>query len=149
MLSEEQLEACTQDLEAAIAALEESYGTERAGRREHSVELLPDEQRTKLEQAVGEPAATFWPKLQRAARKDICEKGAFIHDQWQQFATIAKKDFVKVSAGILTGMGLTGSSLLISIVPVGLWIFMALTHIGLKALCDAEETTNTRTRGRA
>ena len=138
VLSEEQLEAFTQELDAAIEALDQQYGTVRVGRGEPLTSLLPAAQRTALEHATGETVNSFWLKLKRAAHEDICEKGGFIHDQWENYATIASKDLVKVSAGILTGLGISGGSFLIGVVPVALWIFTALTSIGLQAFCEAD-----------
>jgi hypothetical protein len=136
LLREDQIEAMTQELDEAIEALEAQYGPMRVS-RQSPVELLPAAQRLKLEQATGKTAAQFWPRFKHAAHADICTEGGFIHDQWQNFQDIARKDLVKVSAGILAGMGIAaGGSLLTAVVPAGLWIFTALSHIGLKAFCD-------------
>lgn len=136
LLREDQIEAMMQELDEAIEALEAQYGPMRVS-RQSPVELLPAAQRLKLEQATGKTAAQFWPRFKHAAHADICTEGGFIHDQWQNFQDIARKDLVKVSAGILAGMGIAaGGSLLTAVVPAGLWIFTALSHIGLKAFCD-------------
>ena len=136
LLREDQIEAMAQELDEAIEALEAQYGPMRVS-RQSPVELLPAAQRVKLEQATGQPAAHVWPRFKHAAHDDICTEGGFIHDQWQNFQDIARKDLVKVSAGILAGMGFAaGGSLLTAVVPAGLWIFTALSHIGLKAFCD-------------
>lgn len=92
-----------------------------------------------LAQATGENANAFWPKFKRAAHNDICKPGGFIHDQWAQYNDIARKDLAKISAAILTSMGIGSGNLLITVVPVGLWIFTALTHIGLGAFCDKSD----------
>jgi hypothetical protein len=136
LLREDQIEAMTQELDEAIEELDAQYGPIRVS-RQSPVELLPAAQRAKLEQATGETAAQFWPRFKHAAHDDICKKGGFIHDQWQKFQDIARKDLVKVSASILAGMGIAaGGSLLIAVVPAGLWIFTALSHIGIQAFCD-------------
>jgi hypothetical protein len=134
-ITERQLDRLERELGVAIDMLDENYGTIRVGRN-NSADLLPPEQRDKLEEAVHEDAESFWIKLRHTARKDICQKGGFIHDQWQQYGKIARKDLIKVSAGLLTGLGIGGSSLLMGIVPVALWIFTALTNIGICAFCD-------------
>ena len=136
LLREDQIEAMTQELDEAIEALDAQYGPIRIS-RQSPVELLPAVQRAKLEQATGETAAQFWPRFKYAAHDDVCTEGGFIHDQWQNFQDITRKDLVKVSAGILAGMGIaTGGSLLMAVVPAGLWIFTALSHIGIQAFCD-------------
>ena len=136
LLREDQIEAMTQELDEAIEALDAQYGPIRVS-RQNPVELLPAAQRAKLEQATGETAAQFWPRFKHAAHDDICTEGGFIHDQWQNFQDIARKDLVKVSAGILAGMDIAaGGSLLMAVVPAGLWIFTALSHIGIHAFCD-------------
>ena len=120
LLSEDQIEMITQELDEAIEALDAQYGPIRVS-RQSPVELLPAAQRAKLEQAVGETAAQFWPRFKHAAHDDVCTEGGFIHDQWQNFQDIARKDLVKVSAGILAGMGIAaGGSLLTAVVPAGL-----------------------------
>ena len=124
LLSEDQIEMITQELDEAIEALDAQYGPIRVSRQSPG-ELLPAAQRAKLEQAVGETAAQFWPRFKHAAHGDICTEGGFIHDQWQNFQDIARKDLVKVSAGILAGMGIAaGGSLLTAVVPAGLWILL-------------------------
>jgi hypothetical protein len=134
-ITEQQLDRLEQELGSAIEAMDENYGTIRIGRKKKA-DLLPAEQRAQLEKAVQENADTFWIRLQRAAQKDICHEGGFIHDQWHRYGKIARRDLVKVSAGLLTGLGIGGSSLLMGIVPVALWIFTALTNIGISAFCD-------------
>ena len=136
LLKEDQIDMMAQELDEAIEALDVPSGPIRVS-RPSPIELLPVAQRTKLEQATGETAAQFWPRFKHAAHDDICKEGGFIHDQWQNFQDIARKDLVKVSAGILAGMGIAaGGSLLTAVVPAGLWIFTALSHIGIQAFCD-------------
>jgi hypothetical protein len=141
MLSEDQIEALTQELDAAIDTLDEDYAPVRVSRGDKGedalVARLPTTQRTQLEQATEETAANFLQRFKRAARADICQEGGFIHDQWTRYEEIASKDLVKISAAVLTGMGMTSTaSLLTTVVPVALWIVTALTHIGINALCD-------------
>jgi len=50
----------------------------------------------------GFPAA-----IQACRPQGYYQEGGFIHHQLTQFQEIAKKDLVKVSAGLLTGMGIT------------------------------------------
>ncbi|MCB2263691.1 MAG: hypothetical protein LGR52_12275 [Candidatus Thiosymbion ectosymbiont of Robbea hypermnestra] len=131
-----EIDRLSTELEHAIDDMESAIGGIRVARGQEDPTELPASQSARLQQAVGEPAGDFLLRFKRAARKEICEEDGFIHDQWTEFQEIAKKDLVKVSAALLAGMGITGAGLLGAVVPVALWIFAALSSIGLSALCD-------------
>jgi hypothetical protein len=135
-LTDTQLDQLSVELDLAIDQMESAVGGVRVARGEQGQVSLPEDQAARLQQAVGEPAGDFLPRFKRAARKETCEPGGFIHDQWAKYEEIAKKDLLKVSAAVLAGMGITGGALLAVVVPVVLWVFTALTSIGISALCD-------------
>ncbi len=135
-LTDAQLEELTAELELAIDHMESAIGGIRVAAGDEGEVPLPEDQAARLQQAVGESAGDFLPRFKRAASKEICEEGGFIHDQWTKYEEIAKKDLLKVSGAVLAGMGLTGGMLLAALVPVALWLFTALTSIGISALCD-------------
>jgi hypothetical protein len=104
LLREDQIEAMTQELDEAIETLDAQYGPIRVS-RQSPVELLPAAQRAKLEQATGATAAQFWLRFKHAAHDEICTEGGFIHDQWQNFQDIARKDLVS-QCWLPAGMGI-------------------------------------------
>jgi hypothetical protein len=134
-LTPEQIDAFTADLAEQIRLAERAQ-RERPISRGSDADLLPPTQRKRLEEASGEPAETFLARFKAAARQDLCEPGGMLYRQWEQARAIDQRTLVAYSAGILTSMGLEPRGLAAAlVVPLALWLFLALANLGLKALC--------------
>src|ERR1044072_9352494 len=68
--------------------------------------VIPEKQRIAIEKATGESADSFWAKYKQAARKDLCEADGLLYRYWHKFRDLPSKDVVKVSVGIVAGLGI-------------------------------------------
>lgn len=84
--------------------------------------------------AVGDSEATVLARLKAALRKDACQPGGILHEQWKTWRDLAAKDTVKSVAPVLVAMGLAGSPLATATVALSAY----LIHIGLTAWCEGE-----------
>ena len=93
-------------------------------------------QRQAIEQATGQDATTFLARFREAARKDLCEQGGMLHEQWKRLRDLVSKDTLNTFGGILIGMGLSGTAL--QIVAVALTVYVL--HLGAEAFCAGGES---------
>lgn len=93
---------------------------------------IPDKQKQQLEQVTQEDADTFMKKFARAAKKDLCEEGGLLHEQWKKYADLGNEDMLKTFSGILIGMGVSNALLATAAVSVSVIVI----HIGIKAFCE-------------
>lgn len=94
-----------------------------------------ERQRKALEAATGQDAATFLARFRQAARKDLCEDGGLLHEQWKKYRDLASKDMLNRFGGILVGFGLAGSALQIAVVAVAVYVL----YLGVQAFCAGED----------
>jgi hypothetical protein len=91
-------------------------------------------QREAIEQATGEDAQDFLKRFRAAARRDVCEKGGVVYEQWHKWRDVTNKDVLKSFGGVLVGMGLSGSALQIAVVAVAVYVL----YLGIQAFCAEE-----------
>jgi len=92
---------------------------------------LPQKQLDAIEAATGEKPMTFLKKFKKAARKDLCEEGGVLYNQWKKWRDLTNDAVLKQFGAVLVGMGLAGNPLQITAVALGVMVI----HIGLKAFC--------------
>ena len=76
-----------------------------------TIPVVPEKQRVTIEKATGESADSFWQKYKQAARKDLCHKDGLLYQQWHKWRDLPSKDAVKVSLGLVAGLGISGAAL--------------------------------------
>lgn len=99
------------------------------------------EQQAVIEQAAGEPLESFWQKYRRALRRDLCLPGGLLHEKWQKWRDLPSKDAVKVTMGVLTGMGVATAAVPTLAVAATVFLLNVLAKAGIEAVCEgcAEE----------
>jgi hypothetical protein len=100
--------------------------------------VVPEKQRLTIEKATGESADTFWQKYRQAARKDLCDKDGLLYKQWHKWRDLPSKDAVKVSLGLVAGLGISGTALPVAAVAVSVILLNIVLNIGVNAICEDE-----------
>jgi hypothetical protein len=90
-----------------------------------------EKQREAIERATGEDARTFLARFRAAARRDVCEQGGVIYEQWQKWRDVTNRDVLKSFGAVLVGMGLSGSALQIAVVALAVYVL----YLGIQAFC--------------
>jgi hypothetical protein len=100
--------------------------------------VVPEKQRVAIEKAIGEPADSFWQKYKQAARKDLCQADGTLYKQWHKWRDLPSKDAVKVSVGIVAGLGISGVALPVVAVAASVILLNIVLNIGINAICEDE-----------
>ena len=103
-----------------------------------AVAAVPAKQLAAIEQAIGDSADSFWERYKRAACKDLCHEGGQLHRQWKEFSDLKSKDAVKVSVGIVAGLGIGGAALPVVAVAATVMLLNIVLNIGIHAICAGE-----------
>jgi len=101
--------------------------------------VVPKKQRVAIEKATGESADSFWQKYKQAARKDLCQSDGLLHRQWHKWRDLPSKDAVKVSLGLVAGLGISGTALPVVAVAASVILLNIVLNIGINAICDDEK----------
>jgi hypothetical protein len=129
----DEIESLTSELNQQLLALQaEAPATQRgagAGERRGQRQLAA------IAAATGQDAASFLVRFRQAARKDLCEEGGLLHEQWKKYRDLASKDMLNRFGGILVGFGLAGSALQVAVVAVAVYVL----YLGVQAFCAGEE----------
>ncbi len=97
-----------------------------------SLRLMLRNQTAAIEQLAGEPADSFLRKLARVARRDVCEEGGLLNQQWAQYQDLSRADTLAVVGGALGLLGLANPVVTAIAVPVTVIIL----HLGLRTFCE-------------
>jgi hypothetical protein len=100
---------------------------------------VPEKQRVAIEKATGESADSFWQKYKQAARKDLCHKDGLLYEQWHKWRDLPSKDAVKVSLGLVAGLGISGTALPVVTVAASVILLNIVLNIGVNAICEDEK----------
>ena len=101
--------------------------------------VVPEKQRVAIEKVTGESADSFWQKYQRAARKDLCQQEGLLYKQWHKWRDLQSKDAVKLSLGVVAGLGISGAALPVVAVASSVVLLNIVFNIGINAICDDEK----------
>jgi hypothetical protein len=104
-----------------------------------AIVVVPKKQRAVIEKATGQPAASFWEKYKRAARRDLCQADGLLYKQWHKWRDLQTKDAVKVSLGIVAGLGISGPALPLVGVAAAVILLNIVVNIGINAICENDE----------
>lgn len=92
---------------------------------------LPTKQKQELEQATGEEAESYLKKFARAAKKDLCEEGGILYDQFEELGNLSNATMLTTFGGILASMSLAT----VSLPTVAVALSVIVIHCGIKAFC--------------
>jgi hypothetical protein len=110
-----------------------------------TVLAVPTKQRAAIEKATGESADSFWQKYKRAARKDLCHKDGLLYQQWHKWRDLPTKDAVKVSLGVVAGLGISGTALPVVAVAATVILLNVVVNVGVNAICDDQADEGNKT----
>ena len=128
-----------QELRALNADAAQTFQKGLTGK--HKV-VVPKKQRIAIEDATGESADTFWQKYKQAARKDLCNKDGYLYQQWHKWRDLPSKDAIKVSLGLVAGLGISGTALPVVAVAASVILLNIVLNIGVNAICEEDDEEN-------
>ena len=82
--------------------------------------------------ATGEEAEGFLRKFGRASRRDLCEEGGVLYEQWKKYADLENEKTIGFVSGIVGAMGLTGGAA----AGVAIAVTVIMLHLGVKTMCE-------------
>jgi hypothetical protein len=82
--------------------------------------------------ATGEEAEGFLRKFARASRRDLCEEGGVLYEQWKKYADLENEKTIGFVSGIVGAMGLTGGAA----AGVAIAVTVVMLHLGVKTMCE-------------
>jgi hypothetical protein len=82
--------------------------------------------------ATGEDAEGFLRKFGRASRRDLCEEGGVLYEQWKKYADLDNEKTIAFVGGIVGTMGLAGQPLTSAAIAVT----VIMLHLGVKTMCE-------------
>jgi hypothetical protein len=82
--------------------------------------------------ATGEEAESFLRKFGRASRRDLCEEGGVLYEQWKKYADLENEKTIAFVGGIVGTMGLTGGAA----TGVAIAVTVIMLHLGVKTMCE-------------
>jgi hypothetical protein len=82
--------------------------------------------------ATQEDADGFLKRFARVAKRDVCEEGGLLNQQWKLYQDLSRSDTVKVVGGVLAGMGIANPTIATIVLPIG----VILTHLTLRTFCE-------------
>lgn len=129
--TEDQLEILAARVDAQLLVLQRSQPVGFTPTDAKQVRDLAKFQRDAIAQATGDDPDDILKRVRQAARRDLCQPGGILYQQWQKWKEIATKDALKIFGGILVGMGLSGTVLQIVAVAVVVYVL----HLGAEAFC--------------
>lgn len=141
-LSDAQLDALAREVDDQLLTLRDAEPEPDSAKHTRQPRIpAAAKQRSVIEFASGEKFETFWQRYLRHARKDICLPGGLLHDQWKKWKDLESKSAVKVSYGVLAGMGISAASLGPVAVAASVFLINVLLNVGIETLCEgcAEE----------
>jgi hypothetical protein len=98
----------------------------------HGKKIVPRKQKQQLEQATGENADSFLKTFARAAKKDLCEEGGLLHEQFEKLGDLSNKSMLVTFGGVLAGMNVAT----VALPAVAVTVSVIVIHIGIKAFCE-------------
>ena len=79
--------------------------------------------------ATGEEAEGFLRKFGRASRRDLCEEGGVLYEQWKKYADLENEKTIAFVGGVmgLAGQPLTSAAIAVTVI---------MLHLGVKTMCE-------------
>ncbi len=81
---------------------------------------------------TGEEAEGFLRKFARASRRDLCEEGGVLYEQWKKYTDLENEKTIAFVGGIVGTMGLTGGAA----TGVAIAVTVVMLHLGVKTICE-------------
>ena len=127
----EQITALSAEIDAQLRELgtAHSFAEVRGGEQPKD---LPNKQRRAIEDTTQQDAPSFMKRFLQAARKDLCEEGGVLYQQWKKWGDLSNEKVLQSFGAILVAMGLTGNALQTLAVASAVIVL----HLGAKTICE-------------
>lgn len=89
-------------------------------------------QKAAIVTATGEEAEGFLRKFARASRRDLCEEGGVLYEQWKKYADLENEKTIAFVGGVMGTMGVAGQPLTSAAIAVT----VIMLHLGVKTMCE-------------
>ena len=127
----EQITALSAEIDAQLRELGTAYSFAEVRGGEQPKDL-PNKQRRAIEDTTQQDAPSFMKRFLQAARKDLCEEGGVLHEQWKKWRDISNKQILESFGAILVAMGYSATA--IPVLAVALAVIVL--HLGAKTICE-------------
>ena len=132
LFTNDEINSLTKEINQQLQSVQHTSAgiTQFKGALDKKAELT--EQRKIISEQSGEAADSFLKRFANNARKDLCESGGMLHDQWKEVKDLSSKKMIKTFGSVLAGMGLAGLPLQAALVAICVYIL----HIGVETFCE-------------
>ena len=127
----EQITALGAEIDAQLRELNTAYPS-AATKGGELYRELPNKQHQAIEQTTQQDAPSFMKRFLQAARKDLCEGGGVLHEQWKKWRDISNQQILQSFGAILVAMGYSATA--IPVLAVALAVIVL--HLGAKTICE-------------
>jgi hypothetical protein len=69
----------------------------------------------------------------------LCNKDGYLYQQWHKWRDLPSKDAVKVSLGLVAGLGISGTALPVVAVAATVILLNIVLNIGVNAICEEDD----------
>jgi hypothetical protein len=134
MLSVQQIGAMSAEVDRQLAAVrvmpieDQRDGMDEVRRLRSQLRV----QKEAIAVATGEEAEGFLRKFARASRRDLCEEGGVLYEQWKKYADLENEKTIGFVSGIVGAMGLTGGAA----TGAAIAVTVIMLHLGVKTICE-------------
>ena len=137
----EQITALSAEIDAQLRELGTAYSFAeiRGGEQPKN---LPVKQRRAIEDTTQQDAPSFMKRFLQAARKDLCEEGGVLYQQWKKWGDLSNEKVLQSFGAILVAMGLTGNALQTLAVASAVIVL----HLGAKTICEEPANSDSRSK---
>ncbi len=152
LFTDAELQTLSAEIDQQLSELNNDSASEEGNTKHtgHTPKTVPTKQKRQLEHALmearktaittGKPtlieadedAESLMQKIFRVGKKDLCEEGGVLHDQFEELNNLGRKSMLVIFGSVLTGMGLPPAVLSATAVAVSVIVL----HIGIKAFCE-------------
>ena len=103
---------------------------------------MPNKQRRAIEDTTRQDAPSFMKRFLQAARKDLCEEGGVLYQQWKKWGDLSNEKVLHSFGAILVAMGFTGNA--VQVLAVALAVIVL--HLGAKTICEAAANSDSSSK---
>ena len=126
-----QITALSAEIDAQLRELGTAYSFAQTRGGEQPKDL-PNKQRRAIEDTTRQDAPSFMKRFLQAARKDLCEEGGVLYQQWKKWGDLSNEKVLQNFGAILVAMGFTGNA--VHVLAVALAVLVL--HLGAKTICE-------------
>ena len=93
-------------------------------------------QRAVIEEQSGEPFESFWDKIMRNIREDMCEPDGHLNQMWKTYQNLSSKGAVGAICKALAAIGVAPVAIYPLAVAAAVILLNTVANIGLEMWCE-------------